>query len=178
MDIRRGLEKARSVGTVVRLQREKFEDGWVNGFVTDLGLDYFAIEVISDSIRLNGFNCFRYSDITNCLIPAPHEVFLKKALTARNIARKKSPNFDISSLQNLLKSAGNAFPLITIHDDEENNCHIGKVLDVSDVEVRLLEISPDATWDDRPTPYYLDEITRVDFGGSYEEALFLVAASH
>lgn len=38
----------------------------------------------------------------------------------------------------------------------------------------LLEIGPDALWDDEPETYRLSEITRVDFGGAYEEALHLV----
>ncbi|HEX7424334.1 MAG TPA: hypothetical protein VF311_10690 [Terriglobales bacterium] len=33
---------------------------------------------------------------------------------------------------------------------------------------------PDACWDDKPETYRLREITRVDFGGDYEEALRLV----
>jgi hypothetical protein len=40
--------------------------------------------------------------------------------------------------------------------------------------VSLLEINPDAIWDDNPTEFKLSEITRVNFGGDYENALFLV----
>ena len=38
----------------------------------------------------------------------------------------------------------------------------------------FLEINPDATWDEKPNEYKLSEITRVDFGGDYEKALYLV----
>jgi hypothetical protein len=41
----------------------------------------------------------------------------------------------------------------------------------------LLEINPDATWDDTPSEYRLSEITRVNFGGDYEDALYLVGGS-
>jgi len=43
--------------------------------------------------------------------------------------------------------------------------------------VSLLEIGPDAVWDDKPETYRLSEITRVDFGGDYEGALHLVGGS-
>jgi hypothetical protein len=38
----------------------------------------------------------------------------------------------------------------------------------------LLEIGPDAEWDDQTTTYQTRERTRFDFGGAYEEALKLV----
>ena len=40
--------------------------------------------------------------------------------------------------------------------------------------VRFLEIDPDAMWAQKPTTIRLSDITRVDFGGGYEEALRLV----
>jgi hypothetical protein len=43
--------------------------------------------------------------------------------------------------------------------------------------VSLLEIGPDAAWDNESETYRLSEITRVDFGGDYEEALHLVGGS-
>ena len=43
-------------------------------------------------------------------------------------------------------------------------------------ELSLLEIRPDATWEDTPTDYRLSQITRVNFGGDYEDALHIVSA--
>jgi hypothetical protein len=40
--------------------------------------------------------------------------------------------------------------------------------------VSLLEIGPDAVWDKEPSEIRLGEITRIEFGGGYEEALHLV----
>jgi hypothetical protein len=37
----------------------------------------------------------------------------------------------------------------------------------------LLEIGPDAKWEDSPEEYRVGEITRVNFGGDYENALHL-----
>jgi hypothetical protein len=49
------------------------------------------------------------------------------------------------------------------------------VLDVDDRLVRIQEIDPDAAWRREPSEYRISQITRVDFGGGYEEALALVA---
>ena len=76
----------------------------------------------------------------------------------------------------MLTTANRAFPLVTIYREQADAgvCHIGRVVGVSKTSVTLLEIGPDATWYAEPEAYRLSEITRVDFGGGYEEALHLV----
>jgi hypothetical protein len=53
-------------------------------------------------------------------------------------------------------------------------CEIGRVMGVEKGHVSLLEIGADATWYATPSRYRLRDITRVDLGGDYEEALQLV----
>jgi hypothetical protein len=48
------------------------------------------------------------------------------------------------------------------------------VVEVHRGHVSLLEIDSDATWDSSPTEHRLSEITRVNFGGDYESALYLI----
>ena len=74
------------------------------------------------------------------------------------------------------RGAGRAFPLVAIHTEEEDPevCFIGRVLGVTQRRLRLVEINTDATWESEPTEYRLDAITRVDFGGGYEDALHIV----
>jgi len=75
-----------------------------------------------------------------------------------------------------LRSAGRAFPLVAIHREkvDPDVCHIGRVVNIKRGRVVLLEIRPDATWEDGPSEYRLNEITRVNFGGDYENALHIV----
>ena len=82
----------------------------------------------------------------------------------------------VHSLKELLLSASRLFPVVTIHIEkvDPDVCYIGRIVDLNKDHVALLEIGPDACWDKKPTSYRLREITRVDFGGQYEEALHLV----
>jgi hypothetical protein len=48
------------------------------------------------------------------------------------------------------------------------------VLGVNRGRVSMLEICPDAMWDETPSEHRLNEITGVNFGGDYEDALHLV----
>jgi hypothetical protein len=54
---------------------------------------------------------------------------------------------------------------------------IGRVVSVAAGKLSLLEIGPSAVWDETPTQYSLKQITRVDFGGAYEDALHIVGGN-
>ncbi len=47
-------------------------------------------------------------------------------------------------------------------------CWIGRVQGVNRGRFSLLEMGPDAVWDEKPEEYRIKEITRINFGGDYE----------
>ena len=69
--------------------------------------------------------------------------------------------------------------LVTIYREtvKPDTCWIGKITKMTEREVSMLEIGPDAEWRDKPTTFKLKEITEIDFGGGYEEALSLVGGA-
>jgi hypothetical protein len=153
-----------------------FERGSVNGYVIEIGPEFFLIALVSDGIRFDGFQCFRLSDVRRLQVPGKYAAFAESALKKRGKRIPKKPTVLVSSLPKLLVTANRAFPLITIHREKVDPavCQIGHVVDLRNGGVVLLEIGPDAVWDEKPETYRLSEITRVDFGGDYEEALHLV----
>ena len=155
------------------------EQGTVNGYVLDAGPRFFLIAYLDEYIRLNGFQCFRVADVRRLQVPPKDAGFYEAALSKRNQRRPPRPPVNLSSIEPLLLSAGRAFPLVTIHRElaDPDVCHIGRVIDAAKGRVSLLEIGSDAVWDRKPTQYRLSEITRVDFGGAYEEALALVGGA-
>jgi len=124
---------------------------------------------------MDGFQCYRISDIKT-MTPEPYAEFAEAALKKRGERKQKKPRVSLASIEKLLCSANCAFPLVTIHREKikPNVCWIGQVVQVRRGRLSLLEIGPDAKWDEEPTEYKVDEITRVDFGGGYEDALRLV----
>jgi hypothetical protein len=155
------------------------ERGTINGYVLDIGPHFFLIALVSDGIRPNGFQCYRLSDIRKLRVTDKYARFHEAVLKKRGIRMPKKPPVVVSSLAKLLLTANRAFPLVTIHREkvEASACWIGRVVDVSRGRVTLMEIGPDASWDDRLETYRLSEITRVDFGGDYEDALQLIGGS-
>ena len=160
---------------LVRFTRP-LKTGAVHGYVVGIGPKFFMVAIMDEGMHLDGFQCFRLADVRNLKAPDPFAAFAEAALRKRGERLPRKPPVDLSALPRLLQTANNAFPLVTIHREAINSevCHIGRVLEVGKSFVWLLEIGPDARWDEEPLRYRLNQITRVDFGGRYEEALHLV----
>lgn len=153
--------------------------GTVNGYVLAIGPKFFLIALVSDDIRPNGFQCYRLSDVRKLQVPDKYARFHEAVLRKRGSLFPRKPPVIVSSLAQLLRTANKAFPLVTIHREkvDAGACWIGRVVDLSRGRVTLLEIGPDASWDEELESYRLSEITRVDFGGDYENALQLIGGS-
>jgi hypothetical protein len=129
----------------------------------------------TDHIRYNGFQASRIVDVRE-LMTEPFSAFVKTALRKRRERKPRKPKVSIRTLRALLLSTSKRFPLLAIHREnvDTEGCHVGRVDGVANGTVRILEIGPDAVWDEAPSEYSLKQITRIDFGGHYESALHLV----
>jgi hypothetical protein len=158
----------------VRFNR-RFEDSPVRGYILDVGPKFFLLALVSDRFWFDGFECFRIGDVRG-FKPDPHALFAESALQKRRERLPRKPRVSVRSIEELLVSAGRAFPLVAVHREgvDPDVCWIGRVLGVERAHVSLLGITPDATWETKPESFRLSEITRVNFGGDYESALHLV----
>jgi len=174
--IRAALTDALASKQMTRLRRS-VEPGDADGFVVALDKHWMLLLLVSDGVHYNGFQAFRLRDIEAVEHPSPRDAFYRQVLRLRKLRRPRVPKLDLSSTEALIGSAGRHFPLVTIHLEiaDPDVCYIGRPVGVTASSLHLLEVSPDAEWDDEPTRYRTGEITRVDFGGSYEDALALVA---
>jgi hypothetical protein len=41
-----------------------FEEGWVYGYLLDIGPQFFLLALINDEMRFNGFQCMRLTDVS------------------------------------------------------------------------------------------------------------------
>jgi hypothetical protein len=172
------LKRARIQKRIVRFWNP-YDPGSTTGYVLDIGPQFILLALIDENIRFNGFQCLRIADVRRIKLPYPFEWFVTVALRKRKETLSTKPDIDLRSISTLIQSASQISPLITIHRERKcpDSCWIGKVKSVTGEHVTLLEIGPDAGWDEKPSKYLLREITRVDFGGGYEEALHLVGGS-
>ena len=169
------LEKARRQKQFIRFSH-RFEHFPVRGYVMDIGPTFFLMSLVSDRLWFDGFECFRHTDVRS-VEPDPYTHFSESVLKKRGERPPKKPHVSVASIQELLRTAGRVFPLVTIQRERVNPevCWIGRILSVNGDHVSMLDINPDATWIKSRRSYRLREITRVNFGGDYENALDLVS---
>lgn len=162
---------------MVRFERQ-CERGSVTGYVVGVGSELCMLRNIDDSIRFDGFQVFRNRDIRKLRVE-PYATFKAAALRRRGERRPAKPRISLADFQQVIRSASRRFPLVTIRRERirPEACQIGVVVEVGSRQVLLREIRPSATWMPTASAYALREITRVDFGGAYEEALHLVGGS-
>lgn len=170
------LEKARTRNNVVRIFREDLDgpDSWTDGFVVDANEEMVLLQLVDDSVRLNGYQILFLEDISDFAHPAPFNDFQKKVLTLRG-EEVVDPEVDLDDLAVLLIDISEEFGLVTLHREEvePDSCEIGRVIRADAVTYELEEIGSDARWFDDTFEYDLYDITRIEFGGAYEEALML-----
>jgi hypothetical protein len=147
--------------------------------VLDTGPKFFLVGLIDERIRFNGFQCMRFSDVRRLKAPAPYAEFFVAALIKRGEVIKRKPSIELSNIAAILESANQIAPLITIHTQKTHPdiCWIGRALGGTKSHVSLLEIGPDAVWETAPMEKALKAITRVDFLGGYEDALYSVGGN-
>jgi hypothetical protein len=156
----------------------RYDEWAVHGYVAGLGPGFVLISVVNDRIWLDGFECFRRPDII-AIEDAPYAAFIEAALARRGEIIPDAPPVSLASIEDLLRTAGRAFRLITIHREEVDPgvCHIGNLCEVLDGHLVMREVTPAAEWEAEFERYPTVDITRVSFGADYEEALSLVAGA-
>jgi hypothetical protein len=161
---------------VVDFKRPKIDDEYLRGFVLDYSDSLTLLNVLDFNFYLNGFTVIRNSDITSYRTYDKGDYFLNRALRLKSIKSARKPKVDLSNWASLLLTAQKQFPLLTIHREAiaRDICYIGKLVSVTEKTFTLYDIDPDANWDRAYRRKFAD-LTKVDFGGGYEDALWRVA---
>jgi len=175
---KRLLQSAKARRTLIKCWRKRF-DGTNStlAYVVAVGRDLAAFQVLGNDLRFDGFLIYRLRDVSRVHSPAATRAFVEKSLKLRGQRRPAAGRIDVASVRAALEWANRRFPLVAIHREEVNNntCHIGRIEEFGARTFKLYAIAPDAQFqEDRDTFAYSD-VTRIDAGGGYEEALALVA---
>ena len=164
--------------TLVRVHRASIEEGHVDGRIVGCSASLVALAILSEGIRPNGFNVLMRTDISTLEAPGPYSDFYRDALKLRNHRLPSLGKLNLTSWRSVVVAAGRRFPLVTVHMERKNPdvCYIGRPVRVDARGASFETISPRARWNREPLKVTWADVTRVDFGGAYEDALALVAA--
>jgi len=147
-----------------------------NGFVVGLGAGWVLLHWLDPSIRLNGYIALPLDDVDEVTVLTADDSVAVPALELRGIGPVPVPQIALDELPSLLASIDRGYPLVTIHREwrEPDVFVVGRVAQLGEDSFILRHVTAAGRWGDSGG-YRYDDVTRVDFGGDYEDALALVA---
>lgn len=176
----RKLRKLVSTDRIVELDRSPVTDHSLRGFVVQANRRFVLLNVIDDSFFLNGFSIFPTDTICRFRVVENRRAdMIRYVLTQRYPeGYPQRPLFDTGELKDFsfLERVHGGYPIITVFREEIDDtvCAVGRVERIKRKSFRLEAMDVDAGWDDVEKFRYRD-VTRIDFGGHYEEALWMYA---
>ncbi len=162
---------------LVKINRAPIDEHPLEGFLLERAKDLILLNLVNtDVVCLNGYSVIHRRDVRKLKVQGK-DAFLIRALRLKNISPSRPSGVSIASWPNLLESLTREFSLFTIHQEWLDNevCFVGRLATVSASTFGLKEIDPDARWT-RSRSYKFKDLTKVDFGGGYEDALARLAA--
>ena len=165
------------VGTFVDIKRSSIDVDNLSGFVLDVSDELTLIHYMSDGFHLDGYCVILNSHVTGCNIFDDPHCFQQRALRLKDVRPRKPRGVDISNWTTAFESASIHFPLLVVHREasDHDTCLVGRIANMDANSITLFSITPNAQWDGK-TQFLIGDVTRLDFGGGYEDALWKCAS--
>jgi hypothetical protein len=146
------------------------------GFVVGVEASFALIHYCNlNIVCLDGYSTVPLTEMRKVQM-VDEEAFLSRALQVKGMQPLPQPDILLLDFPGMLSSANAHFPLITVHIDhqEPDTCYVGRVETMTSKTLTLRQINIHAQWS-RSRSFKFKDITRVEFGGGYEQALWMVA---
>jgi hypothetical protein len=171
------LSRAQQEQLLVTIRRWIPDADRLEGFVVGIGRKWVVLQRLSDQIAFDGWQLIRLKDIQAVSINPNPDCFEVRALKARSVWPPSAPALALDDVVGAAGSAYAATGMVSVFDefDRPDACWIGNVVSLDESKLHLLEVDTHAGWRRKPRRFDPADITRIDFGGGYEESLRLVA---
>lgn len=175
--VRQSLTATKRTGRVVETWRERIDPHRLQGVVLPVGDDLVLLHRLSDAIHLDGYCVLRTCDVTKVQQRPRYGSFYQRALRLRHEKPRLPCDIDLSAIGCAIASAEDAFPLLTLHREviSPDTCSIGRRRTLTDNTIILRRLTPMAMWDGDSPRHRLSDVTLLESGGQYEDALARVA---
>lgn len=171
------LTAAVKSGDYTRIRSKCDPDTLYDGYVVGLSKQFVILHTVSESVLLNGYSVFPLREVNR--VTTNNQFFKHRALQLENVKPFAPSSVELEDWQTLLASADVHFPVMALQLGRETSIRfsLGRVAEIKERSVLLRTISPSAEWEETPIKYKFRDITRIDFGGRYEAALWRVSQS-
>lgn len=146
------------------------------GFVVGLGASWVLLHWLDSSVRLDGYVALPLEEVEEVDVLTADDSVAVAALELRGVRPVALSEVALDGLPSLLASIDRSYPLVSVHRARASPDMFvaGRVAQLGEESFILRHVLPNGRWGDSGG-YRYDEVTRVDFGGDYEDALALVA---
>ena len=173
-DAKRLLQALNAPQTVrVREQTSKWP---LYGYIVGLSDEFVLLHRIDGSLLcFNGYSALPLREIAEVPTDEDND-FNHRALQLKGLMPIRQPDILLLDFPGLLSSADAHFPLVTLETAHlyPHECHIGRVAKLTNKSIVLREIDSAAKWN-YVEKYRFRDITRIDFGDGYADALWRVS---
>ncbi len=172
--VRRRLERAVRTGGPVRTHRSIPGADRIDGFVVAV-TDAWTLLACRVNLTLDGWTALRTSDIVRVERDGGPTCLAVRVLEHREQWPVRTPGggLPLDELPALAEAACERYGLISLHTEflRTDACWIGAVAELRPRSLRLHQVGTEARWYPAPTKFRHRDITRVEFGGQYEQTL-------
>lgn len=151
--------------------------GRTAGFVVDFSDELILFHVVErDTFRLNGYRVIRNDDIKDYRLFDSSDFWQWRAVRHFKLAPVRPDGISVVSVRELLSSVARRYPLACFHPEKRNPdvCYIGPVISMTAKTFTIDDLDCNAEWTG-PRRLKFEDVTRIEFGGGYEEALAVTA---
>ena len=149
--------------------------GFIVGFSDSL-LMFHRLDM--DTFRLNGYTVLREEDVSQYRSFTKAAFWQARAVKHFQLKPVRPAGVCVDSVPELIRSVAEHYPLITFHPEKKKPdvCYIGPLISMTEHTFTIEDLDCNGEWSG-PRRMKFNDITRIDFGGGYEEALAATAPS-
>ena len=142
------------------------------GFVIDFNDHFLLIEKFDDECNYDGLSIFLRNNITR-IRWSGNDIDSVFKLIDTSKRQTDKMNIDLSSLESILQSMNKYFNHLTVHiqDIDTGICFIGQIHEMDSNAIVIHEFGSKTSLDRKFILLSLEDITRIDAGGQYENNL-------
>jgi hypothetical protein len=168
------LEAAIHDEALVGLRRAPVPDDVLEGFVVGADL-WIMLHKTTDYLTLDGYATVPAASIVDMWFADEVSAVVERVLARRGESAQPI-EIRLDSARGVLEDVASLVPLVTVfvEHDVPDGPYVGRLASLHHDTFTLRPITPAGDWSDEETFEY-SAVTRIDFGGKYEDGLALVA---
>jgi hypothetical protein len=168
------LKKLQTEKSFVDIYTDSFNES-LYGYIRKFNDEFLLLEHYNNDGLFNGIVVFKIADITR-IKWANNDINCTRKIINKHDQEKNIESIKIDSLELILKTINKTFKHVNIYiqNIDSGMCIIGEIEEMDRVSIVIKEFGTRSSLDRGRIMLAIDEITRIDAGGLYENGLLKI----